>query len=140
MKGEDRFSVCEFSTMTASFDGDLESCKLGGADGIGICEAKLPAGGDAAALEQFRASGLKASVCLPAVLSILPLPLFPGPTEPAQRVEALVAGIRRLAAFRPACCFCLTGPQGGLEAGRARAIVVAGLRQVARAASPKRRS
>ena len=49
MKGEDRFSVCEFSTMTASFEGDLEACKLGGAHGIGICEAKLPAGGDAAA-------------------------------------------------------------------------------------------
>ena len=49
MKSEDRFSVCEFSTMTASFEGDLEACKLGGAHGIGICEAKLPAGGDAAA-------------------------------------------------------------------------------------------
>ena len=49
MKREDRFSVCEFSTMTASFAEDLEACKLGGVHGIGICEAKLPAGGDAAA-------------------------------------------------------------------------------------------
>jgi len=135
MKVEDRFSVCEFSTMTASFAGDLEACKLGGVRGIGVCEAKLPGGGDAGALEQFRASGLKASVCLPAVLSILPLPLFPGPEDPEQRVAALIAGIRRLAAFRPAACFCLTGPQGGLEAGRARDIVVDGLRRAARAAA-----
>ena len=28
MRGEHRFSVCEFSTMTASFEGDLEACKL----------------------------------------------------------------------------------------------------------------
>jgi sugar phosphate isomerase/epimerase len=134
-RGEDRFSVCEFSTMTASFEGDLEACKLGGAHGIGICEAKLPAGGDAAAQEKFRASGLKASVCLPAVLSILPLPQFAGPDEPEQRVQELIAGIRRLAMFRPACCFCLTGPCGGLEEARARAIVVRGLRQAARAAA-----
>ena len=135
MRGEDRFSVCEFSTMTASFEGDLEACKLGGVHGIGICEAKLPAGGDAAVREKFWASGLKASVCLPAVLSILPLPQFAGPSEPEQRVQALIAGIRRLEVFRPACCFCLTGPNGGFEEGRARAIVVAGLRQAARAAA-----
>jgi sugar phosphate isomerase/epimerase len=135
MNIEDRFSVCEFSTMTASFAVDLEACRLGGVRGIGVCEAKLPAGGDAGALEQFRASRLKASVCLPAVLSILPLPLFPGPEDPEQRVAALIAGIRRLAAFRPAACFCLTGPQGEIEARRARAIVVDGLRRVARAAA-----
>ena len=52
MSGEDRFSVCEFSTMTASFEGDLEACKQGGAHGIGICETKLPAGGDAAARQK----------------------------------------------------------------------------------------
>ena len=135
MKIEDRLSVCEFSTMTGSFAEDLEACKLGGVHGIGICEAKLPAGGDAAALEQFRASGLKASVCLPAVLSILPLPQFAGPEDPEQRVAALIAGVRRLAAFRPAGCFCLTGPQGVLEAGRARGIIVEGLRRAARAAA-----
>ena len=71
-------------------------CKLGGAHGIGICEAKLSAGGDAAAQEKFRASGLKASVCLPAVLSILPLPQFAGPDDPEQRVQALIAGIRHV--------------------------------------------
>ena len=70
MTSAPRFSVCEFTTMPASFEEDLAACRSGGADGIGICEAKLPAGDDAGLLEKLRDSGLQASVCLPAGLSI----------------------------------------------------------------------
>ena len=133
----DRFSVCEFSTMTASFEGVLGACKLGGAHGVGICEAKLPAGGDAAALEKFRASGLRRLRCA-CPRSFLSCRCRGSPARRNRNsvFQALIAGIRRLAVFRPACCFCLTGPKGKLEEGRARAIVVRGLRQ-ATARRPK---
>ena len=131
-----RFSVCEYSTITASFEEDLAACKAGGAEGIGICEPKLAAdGNDAPLVEQLRQSGLQAAVCLPACLSILPLPNFPGLGRPEERTEALIAGIRRLAAFKPACCFCLTGAQGQWTPREARALVVEGLRKTARAAA-----
>ena len=115
--------------ISASFEEDLRACQAGGAQGIGICEAKFPDEcTDKVLLEKFHASGLKAAVCLPAVLSILPLPKFPGSSDPQARVEAMIGGIRRLARFEPACCFCLTGPRSGLDPGRARDIVVTGLR------------
>ncbi len=129
-----RFSVCEITTFTAGFEEDLATCRAGGADGIGICEFKLPAdGNDQAALAAFRTSGLAASICVPATLSVLPLPLLPGAEEPMRRVEAVCAGIRRLAAFQPAACVCLTGPRGSRSEAEARRIVVDGLRTIARA-------
>jgi sugar phosphate isomerase/epimerase len=131
-----RFSVCEISTLKASFEQDLAACREGGAEGIGLCEFKLPAdGNDALALEAFRASGLAASICVPATLSVLPLPLMPGPANPAERVAALCAGLRRLAKFRPATCMCLTGPRGARSEREARHIVVDGLRTIARTAA-----
>ena len=111
-----RFSVCEISTLKASFEQDLAACREGGAEGIGICEFKLPAdGNDAPALEAFRASRLAAGICVPATLSVLPLLLMPGPNDPAERVAALCAGLRRLAKFQPATCMCLTGPRSTLS-------------------------
>ena len=61
-------------------------------------------------LERFRASGLGAAAAVPAVPSILPLPLMEGPADPGERVEAIRAGIRRLAPFEPECVLFLTGP------------------------------
>jgi sugar phosphate isomerase/epimerase len=131
-----RFSVCEITTFAAGFGEDLAACRAGGADGIGICEFKLPTDGqDQAALAAFRSSGLRAAICVPATLSVLPLPLMPGPGDPARRVEAVCAGIRRLAVFAPAACACLTGPQGVRPEAEARRIVVEGLRPIARAAA-----
>ena len=130
-----RFSVCEISTLNASFEEDLAAYREGGAEGIGICEFKLPAdGNDAPALSAFRASGLAASICVPATLSILPLPSMSGPAEPAERVAALCASLRRLTPFQPASCVCLTGPRGGLQESEARRLVVDGLRRIARTA------
>ncbi|MEK7707177.1 MAG: sugar phosphate isomerase/epimerase family protein [Verrucomicrobiota bacterium] len=131
-----RFSVCEISTLRASFEQDLVACWKGGAEGIGICEFKLPAdGNDAPALAAFRTSGLAATICVPATLSVLPLPLMPGPTDPTKRVAALCAGLRRLANFGPATCMCLTGPRGARSEIEARRIVVDGLRTIARTAA-----
>ncbi len=132
-----RFSVCEISTLHASFEEDLQAYQFAGVEGIGICEFKLPplAGRHDPALQSFRDSGLSASLCVPRIFSILPLPLMPGPEEPRERIQAILAGLRRLAPFGPAACVCLTGPAGPLSEAGAREIVIAGLREVARAAA-----
>ena len=125
------FAVCEFTTLPASFEEDLAAYAAAGVDGIGICEIKLAEGREAEQLTSFRASGLAATSCVPAVPSILPLPRLPGPAEPGDRVEALCAGIRRLAPFGPSAVVCLTGPAGALGGPEAHRIVVEGLRAVA---------
>jgi sugar phosphate isomerase/epimerase len=75
-----------------------------------VWEIKLPEGSDAEALEQLEASGLGSAAAIPAVPSILPLPLMEGPKEPQQRIEAICASLHRLAPFKPSGVVCLTGP------------------------------
>jgi sugar phosphate isomerase/epimerase len=115
-----RVSISEITTATQSFGEDLEAYRAGGADGIGIWEMKL----EDDSLERFRQSGLEAATAVPTVPSILPLPLMEGPPEPAARVEAICASIRRLAPFDPACVLFLTGPGDDREA------IVEGLRAI----------
>jgi len=125
------FSIVEFSTLTASFEEDLAAYSAAGVDGIGICELKLVEGREHEQLEAFRKSGLRASACIPAVPSILPLPALPGPTSAEERVEAIRAGMRRLAPFEPQAFVCLTGPSGPLGEQEARRFVVEALRELA---------
>ena len=51
-----RLSICEFTTLTASFSEDLAAYSAAGVGGIGVCELKL--GPDSA--RQLRESGLRA--------------------------------------------------------------------------------
>lgn len=129
-----RFSVSEFSTMQLSFEDDLVAYAAGGSEGIGLAEAKLPEGVDGESLAKLRESGLKATICLPTMLSVLPLPPFPGPEDPQERVESLCASVRRFAPFDPEVVLCLTGPAGDHDPAEARRIAVEGLREVARTA------
>ena len=116
-----RLSISQITTVTQSFADDLDVYRAAGADGIGIWETKLQDD----SLERFRASGLEAAAASPAVPSILPLPLMEGPEDPAERIEAICAGIRRLAPFEPPCVLFLTGP------GDDRAAILDGLRAIA---------
>jgi sugar phosphate isomerase/epimerase len=125
------FAITEFSTLNASFEEDLDAYREAGAGAIGICEIKLVEGREREQLDSFRASGLRASACIPAVPSILPLPALLGPTSPEERIEAITAGMRRLAPFEPSAFVCLTGPPGELHADEARRTVVAGLGTIA---------
>ena len=68
---------------------------------------------------------------MPAIPSILPLPLMEGPADPHERIDAICASLHRLAAFRPSDVVCLTGPVGALDEDRAREVVVDGLRTIA---------
>jgi sugar phosphate isomerase/epimerase len=116
-----RLSISQITTVTQSFADDLDAYRAAGADGIGIWEMKLAND----SLERFRASALGAAAAVPTVPSILPLPLMEGPADPAERVEAIRAGIGRLAPFEPECVLFLTGPGDDREA------VVEGIRSIA---------
>ncbi|MFL5921173.1 MAG: sugar phosphate isomerase/epimerase family protein [Gaiellaceae bacterium] len=115
-----RLSISQITTVTQSFADDLDAYAAAGADGVGIWEMKLADD----SLERFRASGLGAAAAVPSVPSILPLPLMEGPEEPVERVEAIRAGIRRLAPFEPECVLFLTGP------GDDRAAIIEGIRAI----------
>src|SRR6187399_3322007 len=99
-------SISQITTVGQPFADDLDAYRAAGADGIGIWEMKL----EDDSLERFRVSGLGAAAVVPAVPSILPLPLMQGPADPAERVEAIRGGIRRVAPFEPECVLFLTGP------------------------------
>jgi len=130
-----KLALSEISTVGASFEEDVRAYAAAGFDAIGIWEFKLP-GDDGANRELLRDAGLAVASCVPAVPSILPIHL-PGmdvPADPGARVAALRASVARLAGYEPECVLCLTGATGGLDPGRARELVVAGLREVAAAA------
>jgi len=126
-----KFAISQVSTLAASFGDDVRAYAAAGADGIGVWELKLGEGGDAEALEQLAASGLGSASAVPAVPSVLPLPLLPGPESPEERVASLCASVHRLAAFAPSAVVCLTGPAGDRDPDEARELVVEGLRTVA---------
>ena len=118
------FSISQITTLAATFEADLRAYAAAGVDGIGIWEIKLPEGGDDQAHEQLEASGLGRAAAVPAVPSILPLPLMEGPTDPRERIDAICASVHRLARFEPSSVVCLTGP------GDDRDTVVEGLRMI----------
>ena len=110
--------------MASTFVDDVRLYSGAGVDGIGVWELKLTDGGDAEALEALEASGLGSAAAVPVIPSILPLPLMEGPTDPAERVEAICSSLHRLAPFEPSGVVCLTGPGGD------RDTVVEGLRTI----------
>jgi sugar phosphate isomerase/epimerase len=127
-------SISQVSTLAASFADDLRAYADAGLDGIGIWELKLGEGSDEEARAQLAASGLGSATAVPAVPSILPLPLLAGPEDPQQRIASLCASVHRLAQFEPSAVLCFTGPAGELDPGAARAIAVDGLGTIAREA------
>ncbi len=128
------FSISQVSTLAASFADDLRAYAGAGVDGVGVWELKLGEGSDESALEQLATSGLGSATAVPAVPSILPLPLLPGPKAPQHRIASLCASVHRLARFEPSAVLCFTGPAGDLEPDEARGIAVEGLRTLAREA------
>jgi sugar phosphate isomerase/epimerase len=123
----------EYTTPSLTFAEDLQLYREIGADGIGIDETKLS--DDQHDLEQLRRSGLRTAGFFPALPSILPLPNWPGPDDPRERVEMMCQGVRRASAYEPACYVCITGPRGRRSHSEAREAVVVGFKQVARAAA-----
>jgi sugar phosphate isomerase/epimerase len=123
--------VSQITTLRSSFADDLRRYAKAGLDGIGVWELKLAEGDDLELLELFEASGLESAAAVPAVPSILPLPLLGGPENPEERIEAYCHSIARLAPFRPSGLVLLTGTGSGRDPDDARATVVDGLRTIA---------
>ncbi|MGH3000219.1 MAG: sugar phosphate isomerase/epimerase family protein, partial [Gaiellaceae bacterium] len=123
-EGQPRISVSQVSTLAAGFADDVRTYAAAGLDGIGVWEMKLGEGPDDDAVAVLRESGLGSATAVPTVPSINPLPLLPGPDDPRERIDAILASLNRLAAFEPAAVLCFTGPGD-------RAQAVRGLREVA---------
>ena len=123
MSEQPPFSISQVSSLAASFADDVRAYAAAGVDAIGIWELKL---GDAS-LDEFRASGLGSATAVPAVPSVHPLPLLPGPDTVRERVAALLGSLEVLAAYGPAAVLCFTGPGD-------RETAVRGVREVAREA------
>ena len=130
-----KLSLSEISTVGASFAEDVAAYAEAGFDGIGLWEFKLPAD-DAANLALLDLHGLRVANCVPSVPAFLQLaiPGLEGPADPAERLEAICASIRRLAPYRPASIVCPSGPLGGRSEAEGRAILCDGLRQAAEVA------
>lgn len=131
-----RTALSEISTVGASFAEDVAAYAAAGFDAIGIWEVKLPAD-DESNIALLRRHGLAAANCVPAIPSILQLarPGMEGPPDPAERIEALRASVRRFAAYGPESVVCLAGPLGGRTREEGYAVVVDGLRRVVATAS-----
>jgi sugar phosphate isomerase/epimerase len=117
------FSISQVTTLAASFAEDVRAYAAAGVDGIGIWELKLADN----SLDEFRASGLGSATAVPAVPSVHPLPLLPGPDTVRARVDALLRSLEVLAPYAPAAILCFTGPGD-------RETAVRGVREVAREA------
>jgi len=132
--GNPLFSVSQVSTLPAGFADDVRAYVSAGADGIGVWELKLGDGPDDEALELLDDSGLGRATAVPAIPSVLPLPLFPGPDDPQERIDSMCASIHRLARFVPSAVLVSTGPAGSRDPDEARVVAIDGLRQLAREA------
>lgn len=128
---EPRVSVSQITTVRSSFADDVRLYAAAGFAGLGVWEMKIGDGGDAEALEALAESGLESASAVPAIPSILPLPLLGGPEDPAERVEAICKSLERLAPFQPSGVVCLTGTGEGRDLDEARSVVVDGLRTIA---------
>ena len=106
-----RFAISQITTLPASFEDDLRAYRDAGAEGIGIWEIKLREGEEEALLAALRESGLTSTTAVPGGAVDRADPDSGGPDDPAERVEAYCAGLRRLAPFEPSAVVLLTGPR-----------------------------
>ena len=129
-----QYSVCPLTMPDTTFEEDLELVLASGASGIGIAEGKLRDGEDQALLAALKASGLKVAGGIPANLAPLPLRppvMYPGPDDPAVRIELMRESVKRLAPFDPDCIIVTTGSSEGYSKDEAWSIAADGIREVA---------
>jgi sugar phosphate isomerase/epimerase len=110
--GAPLFSLCQLALPLTTTAEDIEICARIGAAGLGLDVNKLgdPAD-DPKVIEMLQRHQVATSVCVPEVMSFLPMPDIPGPDDVDTRLRLVIDGIRRFAAFDPDSVFILTGPR-----------------------------
>jgi len=125
-----RFSVGQYTTARLPFEQDLAVYREAGAEGIGIdlgLKPLDPVEGPA----RLRDSGLRATFCFAAVNSVSPGLRAQGPRAPAERIDAMCAGLRELARYDPVCCVYGTGPYLDRDPDEVWSLTVAGFTRLA---------
>lgn len=130
-----RLSINQLMLDGSTFEEDLTTCRRVGARGMGIVEEKLGVGRDDELAELVAEADLQATLCTSATPSILPVPLFGGPTDPQARIDGLVASIKRFEPFRPSQFITLTGVDDARDADEQRRVVIEGYKRASAAAS-----
>ena len=123
-----KLSLSEISTVGATFAEDVAAYAAAGFDGDRNLGDEAPRGRRRRTSRSFagRASGSRTAFRPFRRSCPSRLPGMEGPPNPAERVDALCASVRRLARYEPECVLCLTGPVGDLAPDEARAIVIDG--------------
>jgi sugar phosphate isomerase/epimerase len=128
----DRFSMCGFTLMTTPFVDGLDAIAEAGVPGVGICEALIPEGWGADRLRsELDRRDLKPTICISALLSPLPLVLFPGPDDPTERERNLAESIRLFGAIGAESVVVLTGPAQSRSVDEAETIAFGALARLA---------
>ena len=130
-----RLSVSQFMWPDSSFEEDLETCLRAGIPGIGIWEEKLGSGHDEQLVGLVKQSGMQATICAPAAPSVLPSSFFAGPSDPEERIEKLIASIKRFAPFSPSQFVTITGGDASRSTSEQRQMLVDGYRRAGAAAA-----
>jgi len=124
----DRFSMCSFTVMSTPFEEQLDAIVEAGVPGVGLCEALIPEGWTADRLgAELDRRGLKPTICITALLSPLPLVLFPGPEDPVEREARIAESIRLFGAIGADAVVVLTGPAQDRPADEAEEVAVAAI-------------
>ena len=131
-----RWAINQLCSPHTSFEEDLRDYAAAGARGVGIYEPKLDGRvSDEERAARMRDAGLRAVMSVPTCGSLLPDGFFREPVDPAARVEALCASIRRFAAFDPVTVMVLPGSWTDRGPERDRELAIEGLRTVAACAA-----
>jgi len=125
-------SLCQLAFPHTTFAEDVDLCRRLAYDGISVDERKLDRAGSVSP-GAFAETGLKAAVCTPGLLTILPAPEFPEPLDVAARVALIADGIRKLAPYGPESVMVCTGPAGAYS--DARALVAGKVRDLQKVAA-----
>ena len=129
-----RYSVSEVTTIDCSFEEDVELYAGAGCSGIGVWGFKMEQIGWERAKDLLLRFGLRAANCIPEVNSIMPYALSPTPEGPAQRVEAFLPNLERMARLNPETIVMITGPRGERSLEEATDVCLKGFERVGKVA------
>lgn len=129
-----KVAVSEVTTMSSSFEEDVELYARVGCAGIGVWGFKMEEIGHDRAGDLLRRHNLAAANCIPQLNSIMPYVLSPEPADPRQRVEAFLPNMERMAKLGPETIVVITGPRGDRSAEEALDLCLEGFERIGRAA------